>query len=184
MDRWSERPANDAPYRLIHGVTFGVDVVVYSFTNLYGCSIGAGTRIGPFVEIQKGAVVGELCKVQSHAFICEGVTIRDEVFVGHGAIFINDNHPRAMSDEGGLQVQGDWQLEPTVVERGASIGSGAVILGGITVGAKATVGAGSVVTQDVAEGATVAGVPSRALAFETRAECGMPTESSPSRHAQ
>jgi UDP-2-acetamido-3-amino-2,3-dideoxy-glucuronate N-acetyltransferase len=156
-------PANDAPYRLLDDVELGPGVVVQSFTNLYGCRIGAGTRVGPFVEIQRGVVVGERCKIQSHAFLCDGVTLEDEVFVGHGVLFVNDRHPRATTDGGALQTGADWELEPTRVERGASLGSGAVVLGGVTVGAGALVGAGAVVTRDVPAGAVVAGVPARAL---------------------
>jgi len=157
------QPANDALYRVIDDVIFGGGVYVGPFTNLYGCVIGAGTRIGPFVEIQRGATVGERCKLQSHTFICDGVHIDDEVFVGHGVIFINDKTPRATNGDGRLQTMEDWELEPTFVERGASIGSGALILGGIRIGADALVGAGAVVTRDVAPGETVAGVPARLL---------------------
>ncbi len=154
-------PANEAPYRLISDVNFGEGVTVYSFTNLYGCRIGAGTRIGPFVEIQRGAVVGANCKVQSHAFICDGVEIEDEVFVGHGTVFINDKFPRSTNDGGGLQTEDDWELLPTRIERGAALGSGAVILGGIRVGSGAVVGAGAVVTKDVPAGEVVVGNPAR-----------------------
>jgi UDP-2-acetamido-3-amino-2,3-dideoxy-glucuronate N-acetyltransferase len=154
-------PANDAPYRLIRDVEFGEGVLVYSFTNLYGCRIGDGTRVGTFVEIQAGAVVGARCKVQSHTFVCEGVTIDDEVFVGHGVMFINDKFPRATTEEGALQGGDDWELLPIRVCRRATLGSGAVILGGVTVGEGATVGAGAVVTRDVAPGEVVAGVPAR-----------------------
>jgi len=157
----ADRPVNDAPYRLIAEVEFGEGVVVYPFTNLYGCKIGDGTRIGPFVEIQQGAVIGANCKIQSHTFICDGVTIEDEVFVGHGAMFINDNTPRVRAAGGRLQTDEDWELLPTLVEQGAAIGSGAVILGGLTIGPDAVVGAGSVVTGDVAQGATVVGNPAR-----------------------
>jgi UDP-2-acetamido-3-amino-2,3-dideoxy-glucuronate N-acetyltransferase len=160
----ADRPINDAPYRLLSDVSFGEGVVVHAFTNLYGCRIGAETRVGPFVEIQAGATVGARCKIQSHTFICEGVTIEDEVFVGHGVLFINDKAPRATTAAGVLQRPGDWKLAPTVVERGASLGSGAVILGGLRIGAGALVGAGAVVTRSVAPGAVVAGVPARALA--------------------
>jgi acetyltransferase-like isoleucine patch superfamily enzyme len=156
-----DAPSNDAPFRLINGVEFGRDVVVYSFTNLYGCSIGDESRIGTFVEIQRGVTVGSRCKIQSHTFICEGVTIEDDVFVGHGVVFVNDKFPRATSAGGGLQTTDDWELLPTVVERGASLGSGAVVLGGLRVGAGALVGAGAVVTGDVDPGAVVAGVPAR-----------------------
>jgi UDP-2-acetamido-3-amino-2,3-dideoxy-glucuronate N-acetyltransferase len=155
----ADGPVNDAPYRLITDVTFGEGVVVYSFTNLYGCRIGDETRIGPFVEIQGGAVIGARCKVQSHAFVCEGVTVEDEVFVGHGVLFINDKRPRASRDDGTLQTDEDWELLETVVERGASLGSGAVILGGVRIGAGAMVGAGAVVTKDVGPGETVVGSP-------------------------
>jgi UDP-2-acetamido-3-amino-2,3-dideoxy-glucuronate N-acetyltransferase len=158
----ADQPLNDAPYRLIAGVEFGENVVVFPFTNLYGCKIGDGTRIGPFVEIQQGAVIGANCKIQSHTFICNGVTIEDAVFVGHGVMFVNDKHPRATTDQGRPQSDEDWELLRTRVERGASIGSGAVILGGLTVGAGALVGAGSVVTRDVAARAIVAGTPARA----------------------
>jgi UDP-2-acetamido-3-amino-2,3-dideoxy-glucuronate N-acetyltransferase len=153
-------PANEAPSRLIDGVSFGVDVVVGPFTNLYGCTIGDGTRIGPFVEIQRGARIGARCKVQSHSFICDGVTIEDEVFVGHGVMFVNDKYPRATVD-GRLQGEQDWQLLETVIGRGATLGSGAVILGGVHVGAGAIVGAGAVVTRDVVAGEVVVGSPAR-----------------------
>jgi UDP-2-acetamido-3-amino-2,3-dideoxy-glucuronate N-acetyltransferase len=160
----ADRPANDAPFRLLTDVEFGSDVVVHAFTNLYGCRIGDDTRIGTFVEIQRGAVVGARCKIQSHTFVCDGVEIEDEVFVGHGVMFINDLRPRATTEAGGLQTEADWHLERTVVERGASIGSGAVLLGGIRIGAGALVGAGAVVTRDVAPGEIVKGNPARAAA--------------------
>jgi acetyltransferase-like isoleucine patch superfamily enzyme len=159
----ADGPVNDAPYRLMKDVSFGENVVVYSFTNLYGCTIGDDTRIGTFVEIQRGAVIGARCKVQSHTFVCDGIEIEDEVFVGHGVMFVNDRRPRATSDGGGLQTEDDWELERTLVKRGASLGSGAVVLGGITIGEGALVGAGAVVTRDVAPGETVAGNPARAL---------------------
>jgi UDP-2-acetamido-3-amino-2,3-dideoxy-glucuronate N-acetyltransferase len=158
----SPAPANDAPYRLIDDVEFGRNVTVSSFTNLYGCRIGDDTRIGPFVEVQRDAVIGARCKIQSHSFICTGVEIEDEVFVGHGTLFINDKHPRATTEKGSLKGEGDWMLLHTVVERGATLGSGAVIMGGVRIGAGALVGAGAVVTSDVAAGETVAGVPARA----------------------
>jgi UDP-2-acetamido-3-amino-2,3-dideoxy-glucuronate N-acetyltransferase len=158
-----ESPANEAPYRLIQDVRFGEGVVVHAFANLYGCEIGAGTRIGTFVEIQKGATVGSRCKVQSHTFICEGVTIGDEVFVGHGVVFVNDKRPRATNAAGRLQTEADWHLSRTFVENGAAIGSGAVILGGLRVGAGAMIGAGALVANDVPPGATVAGNPARPL---------------------
>jgi len=158
----SDSPANDAPYRLIEDVTFGENVVVYSFTNLYGCQIGDNTRVGPFVEIQQGARIGASCKIQSHAFICTGVDIGDEVFVSHGVLFINDKFPRATAD-GRLQDEGDWELLPTIVERGATLGSGAVVMGGIRIGRRALVGAGAVVTRDVEPGQVVVGNPARPL---------------------
>jgi UDP-2-acetamido-3-amino-2,3-dideoxy-glucuronate N-acetyltransferase len=155
-------PSNDAPYRLIDDVTFGENVVVYSFTNLYGCRIGDNTRIGPFVEIQQGARVGANCKIQSHAFICTGVSIEDEVFISHGVIFINDKFPRATA-EGRLQEESDWELLPTTVERGATLGSGVVVGGGVRIGRGALVGAGAIVTRDVEPGQVVAGNPARPL---------------------
>ncbi len=159
----ADAPANDAPFRLVEDVRFGEDVVVQPFTNLYGCRIGDGTRIGPFVEIQRGAVIGARCKVQSHAFVCEGVEIGDEVFVGHGVVFVNDKRPRATAADGRLQTQEDWLILRTVVERGASLGSGAVLLGGIRIGPGALVGAGAVVTRDVMPGETVVGNPARPI---------------------
>jgi acetyltransferase-like isoleucine patch superfamily enzyme len=154
-------PANEAPFRLINDVSFGDGVVVQSFTNLYGCTIGEGTRVGPFVEIQRGAVIGATCKIQSHSFICDGVRIGDRVFVGHGVMFVNDKRPRAATDEGALQTDADWELIETYVEDGASLGSGALVLGGVRIGAGALVGAGAVVTRDVAPGETVLGSPAR-----------------------
>ena len=144
-------------------VELGLDTVVAPFTNLYGCSIGDETRIGPFVEIQRGVSIGARCKIQSHTFVCEGVTIEDEVFVGHGVMFVNDKHPQATTSSGELQGAGDWTLLETVVERRASLGSGCIVLGGVRVGSGAVVGAGAVVTRDVPPGATVAGVPARVL---------------------
>ena len=161
-------PANDAPYRLLSNVDFGDDVVVQAFTNLYGCKLGDHTRVGPFVEIQSGVEIGASCKIQSHSFICTGVTIEDEVFVGHGVVFINDKRPRATTDEGALQTDDDWELVETVIERRASLGSGAIVMGGVRVGAGAVVGAGATVTKDVAPGEVVVGNPARALAAEAR----------------
>ena len=155
-----ESPSNEAPHRLIDDVVFGENVVVSPFTNLYGCTIGDGTRIGPFVEIQRDATVGANCKLQSHTFVCSGVTIEDDVFVGHGVIFVNDKFPRATTD-GKLQTEDDWDLLTTTVEQGASIGSGAVILGGVRIGRRAMVGAGAVVTRDVEAEHVVAGNPAR-----------------------
>ena len=153
---------NDAArfQRISPDVKLGRDVTIYDFVNLYGCSIGDESRIGPFVEIQKNAVVGARCKISTHCFICEGVTIEDEVFIGHGVMFINDRYPRATAS-GSLQTEADWQVIPTVVKRGASVGSGAVIMCGVTIGENALVGAGAVVTHDVPGYAIVAGVPSR-----------------------
>jgi acetyltransferase-like isoleucine patch superfamily enzyme len=166
-------PGNDAPYRRIADVSFGADVVVQPFTNLYGCRIGDGSRIGTFVEVQRGATIGAACKIQSHTFICDGVEIGDRVFVGHGVTFVNDRQPRATAAGGELQTEADWDLMRTVVEDGASIGSGATILGGVRIGHDALVGAGAVVTRDVEPGATVAGNPARPLA---RAEAGSGAE--------
>jgi acetyltransferase-like isoleucine patch superfamily enzyme len=151
------QPSNEAPFRLIADVSFGRGVVVQSFTNLYGCAIGDRTRVGPFVEIQRGAEIGAACKIQSHTFICDGVRIGDRVFVGHGVTFVNDRRPRATGGGGELQTEADWELLETVVEDEASIGSGAVVLGGVRIGTGAMVGAGAVVTRDVAPGATVVG---------------------------
>ena len=139
-------------------VRLGRDVIVYEFTNLYGCTIGDGTRIGTFVEIQKGATVGRHCRIQSHTFICQGVTIEDEVFVGHGVMFINDRHPNVHDT-----LAGTWRLEPVHVESGVSIGSGAVIMGGVRLKARCVIGTGAVVTHSVPPGVTVAGVPARTL---------------------
>ena len=150
-------------------VTLGKDVVIPQpgLVNLYGCRIGDGSRIGAFVEVQKNTVIGRRCKVSSHSFICEGVTLEDEVFIGHGVLFINDRYPRATVD-GRLQREDDWSVIPTVVRRGASIGSGAIIMCGVVIGRQALVGAGAVVTRDVPDGATVAGVPARARALSAR----------------
>jgi len=150
-------------------VVLGERVTIFhrDLVNLYGCRIGSDTKIGTFVEIQKNAMIGSRCKISSHTFICEGVTIEDDVFVGHGVMFINDRRPRATS-EGRLQTAEDWTVVPTLVKRGASIGSGAAILCGVTIGEGAMVGAGAVVTRDVAPGETVAGVPARALLRTTK----------------
>ena len=146
-------------------VKLGRDVRIAKFVNLYGCSVGDETKIGTFVEIQKNASVGRRCKISSHTFICEGVTIEDGVFVGHGVTFVNDTYPRATGATGGLQTQSDWTVETTVVRQGASIGSGATILSKLEIGERAIVGAGSVVTRDVPAGAIVAGNPARVLRY-------------------
>ena len=142
-------------------VRLGENVKLGKFINLYGCSVGANTKIGAFVEIQKNASVGSNCKISSHSFICEGVTIEDDVFIGHGVMFINDLFPRATSGDGKLQTEADWKVERTLVSKGASIGSGATILANVTIGKNALVGAGSVVTKNVPENAVVAGNPAR-----------------------
>src|SRR3954463_1552572 len=144
-------------------VKLGKDVRIFGFTNLYGCEIGDETKIGTFVEIQKGAKIGKRCKVSSHTFICEGVTLEDYVFVGHGVMFTNDLFPRATNPDGSLQTDADWKCVPTLVKRGASIGSGATILCGITIGEGALIGAGSMVTKDVPPHTLVAGNPARVL---------------------
>ena len=144
-------------------VTLGENVYLADFINLYGCQIGDNTKIGPFVEIQKGCTVGKNCKIQSHSFLCEGVIIEDEVFIGHGVMFINDRYPRSTTESGTLQTEMDWQVVSTLVKKGASIGSNATILCGTTVGEGAIVGAGSVVTKDVPSGVIVAGNPARVL---------------------
>jgi acetyltransferase-like isoleucine patch superfamily enzyme len=144
-------------------VKLGQGVRIFGFVNLYGCEIGDESKIGTFVEIQKGAKIGRRCKISSHTFICEGVTIEDEVFIGHGVMFTNDLHPRATNPDGSLQSAADWACVPTLVKRGAAIGSGATLLCGITIGERATVGAGSVVTKDVPAGAVVVGNPARVL---------------------
>jgi len=149
--------------RIAPDVKLGQRVKVFAFTNLYGCTVGDDSKIGTFVEIQKGARVGARCKVSSHTFICEGVTIEDEVFIGHGVTFINDRFPRSTNADGKLQTEADWNCVGTLVKRGASIGSGATILCGLTIGERAIVGAGSVVTKDVPAGAVVAGNPARIL---------------------
>ncbi len=159
----ASQPANDAPHRLIADVEFGDGVVVQPFVNLYGCRIGDETRVGPFVEIQRGAVIGARCKVQSHTFICDGVEVGDNVFIGHGVMFVNDKFPQATNAAGALAREDDWTLLPIRVESGAAIGSGAVILGGVTIGERALVGAGAVITRDVPAGAVVAGVPAKPL---------------------
>ena len=144
-------------------VKLGAGVTLSNFVNLYGCEVGDNSKIGAFVEIQKNVKIGKNCKISSHTFICEGVTIEDDVFVGHGVTFINDSYPRATTPNGQLQTENDWHVEPTLVRKGASIGSGATILANITIGENALIGAGSVVTHDVPARAIVAGYPARLL---------------------
>ena len=149
--------------RIAPDVKLGDGVSICDFTNLYGCEIGDQTKIGPFVEIQKGARVGSRCKVSSHSFICEGVTIEDNVFIGHNVTFINDIYPRAVTDKGTMQTADDWECIPTLIKSGASIGSSVTLLCGITVGENAIIGAGSVVTKDVLPNTIVAGNPARMI---------------------
>ena len=144
-------------------VKLGENVKLSKFINLYGCTIGDNTKIGAFVEVQKNAAVGRNCKISSHTFICEGVTIEDDVFIGHGVTFVNDSYPRATAPEGKLQTEADWSVEPTLVQKGASIGSGSTILAKVTIGENAIIGAGSVVTKDVPPGTIVAGNPAKVL---------------------
>ncbi len=151
-------------------VKLGKDVRLARFINLYGCEIGDETKIGTFVEIQKNAVVGKRCKISSHTFICEGVTIEDGVFIGHGVMFINDSYPRATTNDGKLQTEADWKVERTVIKRGVSVGSGATILANVTIGEYALVGAGSVVTRDVPAYAVVAGNPAKILRYVEESE--------------
>ena len=144
-------------------VKLGNNVKINDFVNLYGCEIGDNTKVGPFVEIQKNAIIGKNCKIQSHTFICEGVTIEDNVFVGHGVTFINDKFPRATDQNGELQTEADWVVEPTLIKKGASIGSGATILSNLTIGEKAMIGAGAVVFTDIPSNMVAAGNPARVL---------------------
>ena len=153
----------DSFNRVADDVSLGEGVKVHGFANLYGCSLGDETTVGAFVEIQKGVIIGRRCKISSHSFICEGVTIEDEVFIGHHVCFTNDVYPRSTTADGDLQSEGDWELIETIVKRQASVGSGAVILAGLTIGEGSLVGAGSVVTKDVAAGTVVAGNPARVL---------------------
>ncbi len=150
-------------YIRLNNVTLGKNVKIFSFVNAYGCAIGDGSKIGAFVEIQKNAAIGRNCKISSHTFICEGVSIEDNVFIGHGVMFTNDKFPRATNADGSAQTEADWELIPTFVKRGASIGSGVVVIAGVTIGENAIVGAGAVVTKDVPPGAIVAGVPAKKL---------------------
>jgi acetyltransferase-like isoleucine patch superfamily enzyme len=156
------KPSDQPLQRIAPDVKLGKNVRIFSFTNLYGCEIGDDVKIGTFVEIQKGSKIGNRCKISSHTFICEGVTLEDDVFIGHNVVFTNDRYPRATAN-GQLQTEADWACIPTLVKNGASIGSGVVLLCGITIGEKAMIGAGSVVTKDVPAGATVAGNPARII---------------------
>ena len=151
--------------RIAPDVRLGVNVKIADFVNLYGCDVGDNTKIGPFVEIQKKARIGKNCKIQSHTFICEGVTIEDNVMVAHGVTFVNDKYPRATNKNGELQTEEDWSVEPTLVKRGASIGSGSTILSQVTIGENAIVGAGSVVSRNVPSGTIVAGNPARVIRY-------------------
>jgi acetyltransferase-like isoleucine patch superfamily enzyme len=157
------RPADEIGSCVAPDVQLGRDVRLAKFINLYGCRIGDETKVGPFVEIQKNASVGRRCKISSHTFICEGVTIEDHVFIGHGVVFVNDTYPRATTAAGELQTEAHWRVEPTHVRAGASIGSGATILANVTIGERAIIGAGSVVTRDVPPDVIVAGNPARVL---------------------
>lgn len=150
---------------IAESVILGKDVKIYhpDLVNLYGCEVGSKTSIGTFVEVQKGCVIGELCKIQSHSFLCEGVTLEDEVFIGHGVMFTNDIYPRSTTQEGELQGEADWSVVPTLVKRRASIGSNATILAGVTIGENALIGAGAVVVKDVPPGTVVAGVPAKEI---------------------
>ena len=147
----------------IVNVKLGKDVKIFDFVNLYGCTIGDNTKVGTFVEIQKNAFIGKNCKISSHTFICEGVNIEDNVFIGHNVTFINDKIPRATNEDGGMQDESDWSVEKTFVKKGASIGSSATIMCGVTIGEKAIVGAGAVVTENVPPNAVVAGVPAKII---------------------
>ena len=147
----------------LSNVKLGRDVRIFSFVNAYGCAIGDGSKIGAFVEIQKNSSIGKNCKISSHTFICEGVCIEDDVFVGHGVMFTNDKYPRATNADGSAQTEADWEVIPTRIKKGASIGSGAVIIAGVTIGENAIVGAGAVVTKDIPPKTIVAGVPARKL---------------------
>lgn len=160
MTKFTEEYLRDNFIRL-NNVKLGDDVKIYSFVNAYGCEIGDETRVGAFVELQKGVKIGRRCKISSHSFLCEGVTIEDNVFIGHGVMFTNDKHPRATNADGEPQSEADWTVVPITIKKGASIGSNATILAGVTIGENAMVGAGAVVTRDVPDGATVTGVPAK-----------------------
>lgn len=168
--------ASDSFQRIAPDVKLGKNVRLHAFTNLYGCEIGDDVNIGTFVEIQKGARIGNRCKISSHTFICEGVILEDEVFIGHNVTFINDRFPRATNGDGALQSEADWRCVPTRVKRGASIGSGATMLCGVTIGERALVGAGSVVTRDVPDFAVVAGNPARVIRRLPQENCSQRSE--------
>lgn len=155
--------SDDNYIRIAPSVTLGKDVKIFCFVNMYGCTVGDESKIGAFVEIQKGVTIGKRVKVSSHSFLCEGVTLEDNVFIGHGVMFTNDLFPRATTEDGGLQTEADWEVIPTIIKRGASVGSNATILCGVTVGEGAIVGAGAVVTKDVPPYTIVAGNPARVL---------------------
>lgn len=161
---------NQPNQQITPDVKLGQGVRIFGFVNLYGCEIGDESKVGTFVEIQKGAKIGRRCKISSHTFICEGVTIEDEVFIGHGVMFTNDLFPRATNPDGSLQTAADWKCIPTVVKKGAAIGSNATLLCGITVGERAVIGAGAVVTKNVPPGAVVAGNPARVIRTANQAE--------------
>lgn len=155
-------------FQHLESVWCGRGVRIFDFVNLYGCRLGDGTKIGAFVEIQKGVYIGKNCKVSSHAFICEGVRIEDGVFIGHHVVFINDKYPRATTASGKLKTKNDWKIEKTLVKKGASVGSNATVLAGVTIGRAALVGAGAVVVHDVPEGAVVAGNPAKVMRYLPR----------------
>jgi UDP-2-acetamido-3-amino-2,3-dideoxy-glucuronate N-acetyltransferase len=172
-------PSTGADQGVARDVRLGRDVKLARYINLYGCQIGDETKVGPFVEIQKNATIGRRCKISSHTFICEGVTVEDQVFIGHGVAFVNDSYPRATTPAGELKTEADWKVEPTLVKRGASIGSGATILANVVVGENAIVGAGSVVTRHVPANAIVAGNPARVLRYLTTGPQRQPEEQRP-----
>tara|TARA_Y100000589_G_scaffold45501_2_gene38260 strand:- start:12774 stop:13259 length:486 start_codon:yes stop_codon:yes gene_type:complete len=153
----------DSPKQSLNDVSVGEDVKIYDFVNAYGCSIDSGSRIGTFVEVQRGVKIGKNCKIQSHTFVCEGVTIEDNVFIGHNVSFINDMNPKSTNVDGSIQTDDDWTMVETLIKKGASIGTGATILGGLTIGENALVGAGAVVTKDVPAGAIVVGNPAKII---------------------
>jgi len=155
----------DSPRQSIRNVKVGNDVRIFNFVNAYECSIDDGTKVGAFVEIQKNAIIGKNCKISSHTFICEGVNIEDNVFIGHNVTFINDKYPRATNPDGGMQTESDWAVVNTYIKKGASVGSSTTILCGVTVGENAIIGAGSIVTKDIPANAVVAGNPARIIRF-------------------